>query len=69
MLYEMAQRYDGNTGTSWDETSTLRGALKGWSRAGAALDDLWPYDPLDEDNSVRRNAHAGTPARWPCAVR
>lgn len=52
MLYEMAQRYDGNTGKSWDETSTLRGALKGWSRAGAARDDLWPYDPHDEDNSV-----------------
>ncbi len=52
MLYEMAQRYDGNTGTSWDETSTLRGALKGWSRTGAARDDLWPYDPHDEDNSV-----------------
>jgi hypothetical protein len=52
MLYEMAQRYDGNTGRSWDETSTLRGALKGWSRTGAARDDLWPYDPHDEDNSV-----------------
>ncbi len=52
MLYEMAQRYDGNTGQSWDETSTLRGALKGWSRTGAARDELWPYDPHDEDNSV-----------------
>ena len=52
MLYEMAQRYDGNTGKSWEETSTLRGALKGWSRTGAARDELWPYDPHDEDNSV-----------------
>jgi hypothetical protein len=52
MLYEMAQRYDGNTGKSWEETSTLRGALKGWSRTGAALDELWPYHPHDEDNSV-----------------
>lgn len=49
MLYEMAQWYDGQTGP---ETSTLRGALKGWSRAGAARDDLWPYHPRDEDGSV-----------------
>lgn len=52
MFYEMARRYDGNTGTGWEETSTLRGALKGWSRTGAARDDLWPYHPHDEDGSV-----------------
>ena len=49
MLYEMAQRYDGQTGP---ETSTLRGALRGWSRSGAARDALWPYHPDDEDGSV-----------------
>jgi hypothetical protein len=48
MLYEVAQMYDQET---WEQGSTLRGALKGWSRTGVALDELWPYDPRDEDGS------------------
>ncbi len=48
MMYEMAQMYDDE---AWEEGSTLRGALKGWSRTGVALDELWPYDPRDEDGS------------------
>ena len=49
MLYEMAQRYDGAMHV---EGSTLRGALKGWSRVGVASDDLWPYHPNDEHGAV-----------------
>ena len=45
MLYELAQLHDDE---EFDEGSTLRGALKGWSRAGVARDELWPYDPDDE---------------------
>lgn len=52
MLYEMAQRYDGNTGANWRESSTLEGALRGWNLTGAARDDVWPYDPNDEDGAV-----------------
>jgi hypothetical protein len=48
MMYEVAQIYDGLTR---ETASTLRGALKGWSHAGVALDDMWPYDPRDEDGS------------------
>ena len=49
MLYELAQLYDGE---EFEEGSTLRGALKGWSRTGVARDDLWPYDPDDEFGTV-----------------
>ena len=45
MLYEVAQIHDGE---DLEEGSTLRGALRGWQRTGAALDTLWPYDPDDE---------------------
>ncbi len=45
MLYELAQLHDDE---EFDEGSTLRGALKGWSRSGVARDELWPYDPDDE---------------------
>jgi Papain family cysteine protease len=48
MMYEVAQMYDHEV---WREGSTCRAALKGWSRTGAALDELWPYDPNDEDGS------------------
>ena len=37
MLYEVAQLHDGE---DFQEGSTLRGALEGWSRTGVALDDL-----------------------------
>jgi hypothetical protein len=49
MLYEVAQIHDDE---DFQEGSTLRGALKGWSRTGVALDDLWPYDPDDEFGQV-----------------
>jgi hypothetical protein len=49
MLYEVAQIHDGE---DFQEGSTLRGALKGWSRTGVARDDLWPYDPDDEFGDV-----------------
>jgi hypothetical protein len=49
MLYEVAQLHDGE---EFQEGSTLRGALKGWSRTGVASDDLWPYDPDDEFGTV-----------------
>lgn len=48
MLYEMAQFFDGET---FAEGSTLRGALRGWRRVGVTLDDLWRYEPGDEDGS------------------
>jgi hypothetical protein len=49
MLYEVAQLHDGE---EFQEGSTLRGALKGWTRTGVARDDLWPYDPDDEFGTV-----------------
>lgn len=49
MLYEMAQRYDD---ADYVEGSTMRGALKGWRKIGVASDDLWPYEPGDEDGRV-----------------
>ncbi len=48
MMYEVAQMYDHE---SFESGSTLRGALKGWSRTGVALDEQWPYDARDEDGS------------------
>jgi hypothetical protein len=47
MLYSMARRYD-----EWaenderDEGSSLRGALKGWSRHGASAGRLWTKMPM-----------------------
>jgi hypothetical protein len=49
MLYELAQLHDGE---DYETGSTLRGALKGWQRVGAALDELWPYAPGDEDGRI-----------------
>lgn len=49
MLYEVAQIHDGK---DFREGSTLRGALKGWRLTGVARDDLWPYDPDDEDGAI-----------------
>jgi hypothetical protein len=43
MLYSMARRYDEWAGNEQeDEGSSLRGALKGWSRHGASALKLWP---------------------------
>ena len=42
MLYSMARRYDEWTDNDEsDEGSSLRGALKGWSRHGASASRLW----------------------------
>jgi hypothetical protein len=42
MLYSMARRYDEWAGNDMeDEGSSLRGALKGWSRHGASAWKLW----------------------------
>ena len=42
MLYSMARRYDEWTDNDQtDEGSSLRGALKGWSRHGASSARLW----------------------------
>ena len=49
MLYEVAQLHDD---ADFQEGSTLRGALKGWSRTGVARDEVWPYDPDDEFGTV-----------------
>jgi hypothetical protein len=64
MLYSMARRYDEwANNDDKDEGSSLRGALKGWSRHGASALKLWPRPPMpratntDDDwwlDSVRR---------------
>jgi len=43
MLYSMARRYDewSDSGDEIDEGSSLRGALKGWSKHGACCDRKW----------------------------
>lgn len=43
MLYHMARRYDewADEGVESDSGSSLRGALKGWSRHGASAERLW----------------------------
>jgi hypothetical protein len=43
MLYEMAKRYDEWTGENY-EGSSVRGAMKGWSRHGVCTWAEWPYD-------------------------
>jgi hypothetical protein len=56
MIYSMARRYDEFPGSVADEGSSLRGALKGWSRHGICHDKLWktlkmppvPEDPRDD---------------------
>lgn len=43
MLYDMARRYDEwATNDEDDAGSSIRGALKGWSRHGASAARLWP---------------------------
>jgi len=43
MLYEMAKRYDEWQGENY-EGSSIRGAMKGWSRHGVCAWADWPYD-------------------------
>ncbi|MFC5579331.1 N-acetylmuramidase domain-containing protein [Lysobacter niabensis] len=57
MLYSMARRYDewAEEDESTDSGSSLRGALKGWSRHGASTERLWrtlqmPKATNDEDD-------------------
>jgi hypothetical protein len=42
MLYSMARRYDEFPGSTEDEGSSTRGALKGWFKHGACRDALFP---------------------------
>jgi hypothetical protein len=42
MLYSMARRYDEFPGSTEDDGSSLRGALKGWFKHGACGDTLFP---------------------------
>ncbi|TWI11655.1 N-acetylmuramidase domain-containing protein [Aerolutibacter ruishenii] len=48
MLYNMARRYDewAEEDEEDDSGSSLRGALKGWSRHGASCERLWPRQPM-----------------------
>ena len=48
MLYNMARRYDewAEDDEEDDSGSSLRGALKGWSRHGASCERLWPREPM-----------------------
>ncbi|MCM5680220.1 C1 family peptidase [Schlegelella sp. S2-27] len=57
MLYSMARRYDEFPGSSQDEGSSLRGALKGWFKHGVCSHALWgprldmpnvPNDPSED---------------------
>lgn len=42
MLYSMARRYDEFPGSTEDDGSSLRGALKGWFKHGACHNNLFP---------------------------
>lgn len=42
MLYSMARRYDEFPGSSQDEGSSARGALKGWFKYGVCARELFP---------------------------
>ncbi|HIC80050.1 MAG TPA: peptidase C1 [Kiloniellaceae bacterium] len=46
MLYEMAKRYDEWEGENYDGSS-IRGAMKGWSRHGVCSWGDWPYETDD----------------------
>lgn len=48
MIYSMARRYDewAEDDEEDDSGSSLRGALKGWSRHGASCERLWPGDTM-----------------------
>lgn len=48
MLYEMAKRYDEWKGENY-EGSSVRGAMKGWSRHGVCTWSEWPYDAKKAD--------------------
>lgn len=71
MLYSMARRYDEWKGNDdVDEGSSLRGALKGWSRHGASAQSLWPDPDMPKFARARplRERSAGTDW-WLDAVR
>lgn len=57
MLYSMARRYDewAEDDEDVDSGSSLRGALKGWSKHGASCERLW----CDLDMPVATNAEDG----------
>ncbi len=53
MLYEMARRYDEWSGENY-EGSSLRGAMKGWHKHGAASRGAWPTASEASDRRNRR---------------
>lgn len=64
MIYSMARRYDEFPGSVADDGSSVRGALKGWSRHGICREELWktlkmppvPAEPEDDwwSDAMRR---------------
>ena len=46
MLYNMARRYDENSGDS-HQGASCRSAISGWFNHGVCLDAHWPYTPSD----------------------
>lgn len=68
MLYEVAQLHDD---ADFQQGSTLRGALKGWSRTGVARDELWPCDPTTSSvpcTGTPRSRDCSTPATGHCSA-
>jgi hypothetical protein len=51
MLYSMARRYDEFPGSTADEGSSLRGAMKGWYKHGACSAELWNELDMPKPNS------------------
>jgi hypothetical protein len=55
MLYEMAKRFDEWPGEDYDSTS-LRGAIKGWANMGVCEQSYWPYRVNRRGNLTIRRA-------------
>jgi len=47
MLYNMARRYDENSGDT-NQGASCRSAITGWFNHGVCLDAQWPYQALDQ---------------------
>lgn len=47
MLYNMARRYDENSGDN-NQGASCRSAITGWFNHGVCLDSQWPYQVLDQ---------------------
>jgi len=57
MLYEMARRYDEWDGENY-EGSSIRGAMKGWSRHGVCTWQDWPYIASEAGRLTPQRQHA-----------